>query len=253
MPAASTPAPSAGTSASAAAGTQADPLDSPRWEDMRKTFFADAKVVFDERVRVSGPAVAEDSLNVPVSVDASGLPGVEELIVFADFNPIVKALRFEPGAAQPSAWASASTAASPRRCEPPRARPTACGMSAAPGSPPPAAAARCRRWARARRRWQERLNEVDGKLWPRVQTAASACACASSTPMDTGLAAGIPAFALEDIVITDAEGRTLSRIQPLEPVYRDPSFTARPARREPPAHACTWPAATTTATASTPG
>ena len=101
VPAASTPAPSASTAPTAAAGTQADPLDSPRWEDMRKSFFADATVVFDERVRVSGPAVAEDSLNVPVSVDASGLPAVEELIVFADFNPIVKALRFEPGAAQP--------------------------------------------------------------------------------------------------------------------------------------------------------
>lgn len=101
VPAASTPAPSTSTAPTAAAGTQADPLDSPRWEDMRKSFFADATVVFDERVRVSGPAVAEDSLNVPVSVDASGLPAVEELIVFADFNPIVKALRFEPGAAQP--------------------------------------------------------------------------------------------------------------------------------------------------------
>ena len=44
-------------------------------------------------------------------------------------------------------------------------------------------------------------------------------------PMDTGLAAGIPAFHIEDIVISDAEGRTLSRIQPLEPVSENPSFT----------------------------
>ena len=49
VPAASTPAPSTSTAPTAAAGTQADPLDSPRWEDMRKSFFADATVVFADR------------------------------------------------------------------------------------------------------------------------------------------------------------------------------------------------------------
>jgi len=44
-------------------------------------------------------------------------------------------------------------------------------------------------------------------------------------PMDTGLAAGIPAFHIEDIVVTDASGQVLSRIQPLEPVAENPSFT----------------------------
>ena len=72
--------------------------------------------------------------------------------------------------------------------------------------------------------WQERLNEVNGKLWPRVD-GGERLRMRIIHPMDTGLAAGIPAFHIEDIVIADAEGRTLSRIQPLEPVAENPSFT----------------------------
>ena len=167
VPAASTPAPSASTAPTAAAGTQADPLDSPRWEDMRKSFFADATVVFDERVRVSGPAVAEDSLNVPVSVDASGLPAVEELIVFADFNPIVKALRFEPGAAQPRlGFRIKLQQSSPVRA----AARTADGVWHVGGAWVTATGGGCTlpSVGSGSPEWQERLNEVNGKLWPRV-------------------------------------------------------------------------------------
>lgn len=223
VPAASTPAPSASTAPTAAAGTQADPLDSPRWEDMRKSFFADATVVFDERVRVSGPAVAEDSLNVPVSVDASGLPAVEELIVFADFNPIVKALRFEPGAAQPRlGFRIKLQQSSPVRA----AARTADGVWRIGGAWITATGGGCTlpSVGSGSPEWQERLNEVNGKLWPRVD-GGERLRMRIIHPMDTGLAAGIPAFHIEDIVITDAEGRTLSRIQPLEPVSENPSFT----------------------------
>ena len=87
--------------ASAAAESPAqDPLGSSRWGDMKREFFRDERLVFDERVKVSAPATAEDAMNVPVKVDASALAGVEEVLVFADFNPIVKALSFEPGQAR---------------------------------------------------------------------------------------------------------------------------------------------------------
>ena len=86
----------------APAATPADPLDSPRWGDMRKEFFpARAQVRFDSRVKVTAPLTAENALNVPVSVDASELPDVREVIVFADFNPIVRIVRFEPTGAHP--------------------------------------------------------------------------------------------------------------------------------------------------------
>ncbi|HNC68630.1 MAG TPA: quinoprotein dehydrogenase-associated SoxYZ-like carrier, partial [Thauera aminoaromatica] len=200
-----------------------DPLDSPRWEDMRKSFFADVTVVFDERVKVSGPAVAEDSLNVPVNVDASALPGVEELIVFADFNPIVKALRFEPGAAQPRlGFRIKLQQSSPVRA----AARTADGVWHVGGAWITATGGGCTlpSVGSGSPEWQERLNEVNGKLWPRVD-GGERLRMRIIHPMDTGLAAGIPAFHIEDIVIADAEGRTLSRIQPLEPVSENPSFT----------------------------
>ena len=59
------------------AGTQADPLDSPRWEDMKKVIFDGQPVVFDDRITVTGPAVAEDALNVPITADASAVPSAK--------------------------------------------------------------------------------------------------------------------------------------------------------------------------------
>ena len=64
---------------SARAAEGAHPLDSARWSDMRKQFFAGQTVVFDERVKVSAPQFAEDSMNVPVRVDAAELSDVREI------------------------------------------------------------------------------------------------------------------------------------------------------------------------------
>ena len=221
-PALATSTPAALASAPAHSA-QVDPLDSPRWEDMRKAFFEGATVVFDDRVKVAGPSVAEDSLNVPVTVDASAVPGVEELIVFADFNPIVKALRFEPGAAQPRlGFRIKLQQSSPVRA----AARTADGVWRVGGAWVTATGGGCTlpSVASGSPEWQERLNEVNGKLWPRLD-GGERLRMRIIHPMDTGLAAGIPAFHIEDIVITDAEGHTLSRIQPLEPVAENPSFT----------------------------
>ena len=76
-----------------------DPLDSARWGDMHHSVLADAPFEFDDRVRVIAPTTAENPMQVPVTVDATALPGVEEVLVFADFNPIVRVLRFFPEAA----------------------------------------------------------------------------------------------------------------------------------------------------------
>lgn len=40
-------------------------------------------------------------MNVPVSVDAAALPGVTEVLVFADLNPIARIVRFAPTGAHP--------------------------------------------------------------------------------------------------------------------------------------------------------
>ena len=56
-PAAATAPTPAATPATAPA-VLTDPLDSPRWGDMQKEFFDAQPVVFDARIKVSGPAVA---------------------------------------------------------------------------------------------------------------------------------------------------------------------------------------------------
>lgn len=201
----------------------ADPLESPRWGDMRRAFFDGQAVVFDARVRLSAPAVAEDPLNVPITVDATALPGVEEMIVFADFNPIVKALRFEPGAARASlGFRLKLQQSSPVRV----AARTADGMWRVGGAWVTTTGGGCTlpSLGSGSPEWQERLNEVNGRLWPRIG-GGERLRMRIIHPMDTGLAAGIPAFHIEDIVVTDASGQVLSRIQPLEPVAENPSFT----------------------------
>ncbi|MBL8157788.1 MAG: quinoprotein dehydrogenase-associated SoxYZ-like carrier, partial [Anaerolineae bacterium] len=70
----------------AALRDEGDPLASARWADMHKSMLAGAPVLFDPRVKVVAPSTAENPMQVPVSVDATALPGVVEVLVFADFN-----------------------------------------------------------------------------------------------------------------------------------------------------------------------
>ena len=168
-----------GTAATATAATPAaapatapavltDPLDSPRWGDMQKEFFDAQPVVFDARIKVSGPAVAEDPLNVPITVDATALAGVEEMIVFADFNPIVKALRFEPGTARAAlGFRIKLQQSSPIRA----AVRTADGVWRVGGAWVTTTGGGCTlpSLGSGSPEWQERLNEVNGRLVIRIK------------------------------------------------------------------------------------
>ncbi|NMG73546.1 quinoprotein dehydrogenase-associated SoxYZ-like carrier [Aromatoleum diolicum] len=223
LPVTAMPAGAQSVAPAAAGGAVTDPLDSARWGDMQKTFFAGRTVVFDPRVKISAPAIAEDSLNVPVSVDASALTGVEEVLVFADFNPILAVLRFHPGRAR----ASLGFRLKLQQSSPVRAAArttdgtwhvggvwiTATGggctaPSTGSGSPV----------------WQERLNEVSGKIFPRID-GGERLRMRIIHPMDTGLAPGIPVFHIEELTLSDESGAELMRIQAFEPVSENPLFT----------------------------
>ena len=200
-----------------------DPLASPRWGDMRRMFFADVPVVFDERIRVSGPRIAEDSMNVPVSVDVSALPGIEEVIVFVDFNPIIKVLSFQPTGARASlGFRLKLQQSSPVRA----AARTVDGTWHVGGTWINATGGGCTlpSVASASPEWQERLNEVSGRIWPRVD-GGERVRLRVIHPMDTGLAGGIPAFYIEDLILADANGADLMRIHAFEPVSENPTFT----------------------------
>jgi len=91
-----------------------DPLDSARWGDMHHSVLADAPFEFDDRVRVIAPTTAENPMQVPVTVDATALPGGS------------------PRRRRPS-WVSGSSCSNRPRCAPRPAPPTAAGMWAARG------------------------------------------------------------------------------------------------------------------------
>lgn len=200
-----------------------DPLASSRWEDMRRVFFADATVVFDERVQVSAPATAENPLDVPVLVDASRLRGVEEVVVFADFNPILKVLDFRPGAARASlGFRLKLQQSSPVRA----AARTADGRWHVGGTWVNTTGGGCTlpSTGSASPEWQERLNEVSARLWPRID-GGERLRLRIIHPMDTGLADGVPVFHIERLSLQGADGRTLIDIHPAEPVAENPVFT----------------------------
>ena len=207
----------------AALRDEGDPLASARWADMHKSMLAGAPVLFDPRVKVVAPSTAENPMQVPVSVDATALPGVVEVLVFADFNPIVQVLRFYPDAAP----AFLGFRIKLQQSSPVRAAVrTADGVwhvggtwvnTVGGGCTAPSAAA-------ASPEWQKRLNEVSGRQWSEGPNAGRV-RLRIVHPMDTGLIAGTPAFHIEEINFTDAAGKRLMRVQTYEPVSENPVFT----------------------------
>lgn len=211
------------TAGAQAAQSGSDPLASPRWEDMRKLFFGDAPVVFDERVQVIAPRIAEDSMNVPVTVDAGALGDVLNVVVFADFNPIVKVLEFQATHARPSLGFRLKL----QQSSPVRAAVLGSdGTWRVGGAWITATGGGCTlpSTGSSSPEWQERLNQVSGRIWSRVD-GGERVRMRLIHPMDTGLAAGIPAFHIEDLALADKAGRILMHIQPFEPVSENPSFT----------------------------
>jgi len=207
----------------AALAETGDPLASARWEDMKRSFLGDAPVLFDPRVKVMAPSMAEDPLQVPITVDASELAKIQEVVVFADFNPIVEVLRFYPEAARPYLGFRIKL----QQSTPVRAAVrTADGVWHVGGTWVNTVGGGCTAPAvgRAAPDWQTRLNEVSGRQWTEGPNAGR-LRMRIVHPMDTGLVAGIPAFHLEEIRFAEVDGRPLMRVRTFEPVAENPVFT----------------------------
>lgn len=213
----------------ALAASPGDPLKSANWDDLRQRFFGDAKVVFDDRVKVTAPARAEDSMNVPVGVDAEALGEVEEVVVIADHNPIVKVLQFKPLAAR----ASLSFRVKLQQATPVRAiARTRDGVWHAGGMWVDAAGGGCTAPSvgRSSGNWTDTLGQVQARMWNPAD--AGRLRFRVMHPMDTGLAPGIPAFYIEKLSLSDAGGAEFMQIETFEPVSENPvfSFDFRPGR-----------------------
>ncbi|WP_305970114.1 MULTISPECIES: quinoprotein dehydrogenase-associated SoxYZ-like carrier [unclassified Mameliella] len=198
-----------------------DPMGSGMWNYHQKGLLGDpADIRFDDRVVVRAPDSAEDSLNVPLLVDATAIPDVKRIVVSADYGPIPHILTYYPEQAAPKlalrfkidqatairasvethsgSWHIGSTYID-----------AAGGGCTAPAH------------AYASDDWEEKLGEVHGRLW----SASGRARLVVDHPMDTGLADGIPVFIIEDLSLQDEDGTPLARLELHEPVNEDPAFT----------------------------
>lgn len=207
----------------------ADPLHSVMWGVMHKTVLGEQPVVFDERVKVTLPQQVEDGQRVPVSVDASALGRVEEIILFADYNPLPLALRFEPLQLQPViAVPMRVNQATPIRA----AARDAQGVWHVGGQLVDAPGGGCAlpTPTRASTDWANLLGKMYGRIW--AEGDASRIRLRLMHPMDTGLVGNTPKFHLTQLRLSDSQGQTLARLSLDAPLAENPLFTFQLARRD---------------------
>lgn len=206
------------------AGDGEDPLRSVMWPDLSRRYFGDARVEFDERVKVVVPGTAENQAQVPITADARVLGPVEKLIVFADLNPIPFVLALYPDAAA----AYVSVRIKVEQATPVRsAALTADGVWHVGGTFLDAAGGGCSAPTMARQDadWSQTLGQARGRLW-READGTTRARFRIRHPMDTGLAKdNAPAYYIERIEMRSASGQSLARLELSEPVSEDPTLT----------------------------
>ncbi|PWC34518.1 quinoprotein dehydrogenase-associated SoxYZ-like carrier [Azospirillum sp. TSO35-2] len=216
------------TAAPAVAGDgPADPLGSVMWEALRDQYFAGAPVVFDGRVKVMAPTSAEDTRAVPLSVDATALDRVVELVAIADLNPFPLVLRYHPGTASPyiATRIKIQQATAVRG-----AARTADGVWHVSGVLVDAAGGGCSAppASYAQKDWADHVGEVQARLWPAGDEGTARLRLRIRHPNDTGLVDGIPAYFIETLSVsaqTAGGSPELARIDSLEPVSENPVFS----------------------------
>jgi len=206
----------------ATAAPPADPLGSPNWEGLAKTFFGDDPVRFDDRVHVVFPAIAEDQHEFPVEVDARAVPGVKRVLIFADLNPIPLAVDFAPGRSQPFI---ATRIKLDQRTPVRGAVQLADGRWLVSGGWIDAAGGGCSAppVSRVKGDWAQHLGEVRGRAW--AETGGARVRLAFRHPMDTGFVANIPTYNLETVTLRGPGGADYGTVSLEASVGEDPALT----------------------------
>ncbi len=210
------------------AETPVDPLESPMWDYHARKIFAGAPFVFDDRVKVSLPMLAENQHVMPVTVDARGLGEVTRIVIFADLNPIPIAVEYTLMDAQ----AFVSTRIKLDQRTPVRAAVlTADGVWHVAGEWVDAAGGGCSAspLSRVRGDWADTLGDMRGAVWSNAE--ATRVRMSFRHPMDTGLVENIAVYNIEQLTVSDAAGNPLARMVVHASVSEDPSFTVMVAPR----------------------
>ena len=216
------------------AGSAVDPYLSSAWAGLHKQYLGGEPFVFDDRVQVTGPAFAEDPMNVPLSIDAQALPEVTQMVVLVERNPIRKVLVYYPQAMLPRvSFHFKLEQASPVRA----AAKTRDGVWHVGSTWVEASGGGCTVAGGSRKdgSWARTLGQVSGRVFdpaqrPRAQSLAPAQPGESSLrlrlrvmhPMDTGLVSGIPAFYINRLQVSSSLGEPLLRLELFEPVSENP-------------------------------
>ncbi len=200
-----------------------DPLNSPSWDVMHERMLNGEAYVFDDRVHVALPALAEDAMNVPVRITTSLHKDIQKMVVFADLNPIQKVLEFEPVRVKPSlSFRIKVEQGTPVRA----AVKTADGLWHVGGGWLEAAGGGCTAPSagRAADNWQETLMNVSSRQWHREDDSGR-LRIRIMHPMDTGLADGIPEFYIQHFELIDARQELVARVSTYQPISENPVFT----------------------------
>jgi sulfur-oxidizing protein SoxY len=204
----------------------ADPLNSVMWQAMAERFMPEGRIVFDDRVIVMAPLSAENQFNVPITVDATALEDVQEIVAVADLNPIPLVLSIRTQAALSYiGFRLKLQQTSPIHV----GVRTADGVWHVGGAIVDAAGGGCTAPAAAHGdgNWMQTLGETRAYAGRETESTARVT-LRMRHPMDTGLAAGIPAFYLNELVVRDAVGDALAEIDLYEPVSENPTLTFKP-------------------------
>ncbi len=204
-----------------------DPLGSLLWPDLRREFVGRAPCTFTDKVTVRGPAQAEDSMHVPIYIDARPLAEIERIRrirVLVDRNPIRHVLDFEPGQALPvMALRLRMQQASPVRA----LVETDAGRWHVAGTWVQAAGGGCTvaGVTRADGSWSKTLNQVQARFFASEIEGCRRLRLRIMHPMDTGFVPGVPAFLLSTLSLSDAQGQPCWRMALHEPVSENPLMT----------------------------
>lgn len=203
---------------------ESDPLQSPMWSFHQARLLGTAPYQFDQRVRLSAPPFAEDSRQVPISIDATALGSeVVRIVAWAELNPIPHIFTFFPsGPVAPRIALNIRVEqATPLRA----AVLTRDGVWHVGSTRIAAAGGGCTAPSavRAQAGWEEQLGEIFGARFPAGE--GSRLRLRVSHPMDNGLTGDIPEFFIERAELRDAGGAVLASLELHPSVSENPTLT----------------------------
>lgn len=212
------------TTSSVSAGNH----ESVMWEYSKNIFIGSAtEVTFDHRIAVTMPDFAEDSMQVPLMVDATAIDEpIEKIIAWADYNPIQHIFTFYPEA---HLSAKLSLPFKVQQSTPVRAAVlTTSGKWLVGSGFVNAAGGGCTLPSESRQTddWQIALGRISAGRFSAVNADLhERFKFKVMHPMDTGLVANIPSFYIEEVELRSSNNQRKARLELSPAVSENPVFT----------------------------